>query len=234
MEGIFALVVLTLLTISVIALIRPLPRLGLNTRGKAGGALFLALFLAAVLDTIFGEEEEIEAKRQGQAHVSKELPPPVTPEQIRQAKREREHDNQPPQSRQTQPTHSDAEKLTVISEPGWGEYENTLKRFTFLLKEFEVRCPPAQASPADMLAASYQKIMDIGLGEEEGLLALSNTLYRLTVDIGVRASGAQIDPPACSEVFAMYLTLRQNGQSPTEAREGVTAVAGALYGLVAE
>ena len=125
----------------------------------------------------------------------------------------------------------DAENLTIIAAPGWGERESTLKRFTFLLKEFDAHCPSQKASPADMLAFSYQKLSDIGLGEEEGLLALANTLHRMTVDLAARATGAKMDPPSCAQTFAMYLTLRQSGQSPTEAREGVTAVAGAIYDM---
>ena len=221
MEGIFALVVLTLFVISIITLIRPIPRLNINTRQEAGGLLFLSFVLFVILGVIYGEEKETASLEETPAALS----PPITSEPIQQARQE---------GKQSEATYSDAEKLTIIAAPGWGEREGMLKRFTFLLKEFETRCPPAKASSADMLVFSYQKIQEIGLGEEEGLLALSNTLYRLTVDIGGRTAGAQIDPPACSEVFAMYLTLRQNGQLPTEAREGVTAVVGALYGLIAE
>lgn len=64
MEGLFALVVLTLLTISLIALIRPLPRLGLHTRGKAGGLLFSSLLLTVLFDAIYGEEKKGELVRE--------------------------------------------------------------------------------------------------------------------------------------------------------------------------
>ena len=58
MEGILGLVIFTLLVTSLIALIRPLPKLRLHTRRKAGGLLVLSLLLTVMFGAIFGEEKD--------------------------------------------------------------------------------------------------------------------------------------------------------------------------------
>ena len=58
MEGILGLVIFTLLVTSLIALIRPSPKLRLHTRRKAGGLLVLSLLLTAMFGAIFGEEKD--------------------------------------------------------------------------------------------------------------------------------------------------------------------------------
>jgi len=58
MEGFFALVVVTLFVISLITLIRPLPRLNINTRKRAGSLLFLSCVLFVVFGAVYGEKKE--------------------------------------------------------------------------------------------------------------------------------------------------------------------------------
>ena len=129
---------------------------------------------------------------------------------------------------------SDAEKLTAIASPSFSEHESTQRRFEFLVKEFNKYCPEESggASPADMLVFSHSKLKDAGLDSEESLLELANTLHRMTVEIATSAIGHDSDPPECSEIWTMYLTLRLRGQLSTEAREGVVGAARMLYGVI--
>lgn len=127
---------------------------------------------------------------------------------------------------------SPAENMTVIASPSWRDRDSTLKRFEFLLNRFSDLCPTAEskAPPHDMLSYIHGKLADAGLDQEESLLDLSNTLYRMTQDISVSVT----TQPQCAEIWAMYLTVRLGGQNPEEARRGVTAVTSTLYGLTAE
>ncbi len=129
---------------------------------------------------------------------------------------------------------SDAEKLTSIAAPSFSEHESTQRRFEFLVKEFNKYCPaePRGASPADMLVFSHGKLKDAGLDSEESLLALANTLHRMTAEIAAGAIRHDSDPPKCSEIWAMYLTLRLQGQPSTEAREGVVGSARTIYDVI--
>ncbi len=126
---------------------------------------------------------------------------------------------------------SDAEKLTAIAAPSFSEHVATQRRFEFLVREFNKYCPAetSGASAADMLVFSHGKLKDAGLDSEESLLALANTLHRMTAEIAAAAIRHDSDPPKCSEIWTMYLTLRLRGQPPTEAREGVTGVVRRLY-----
>ena len=127
---------------------------------------------------------------------------------------------------------SDAEKLTAIAAPSFSEQKSTQRRFEFLVKEFNEYCPaePGSASPADMLVFSHRKLKDAGPDSEESLLALANTLHRMTAEIAAAAIRHDSDPPECSEIWTMYLTFRLRGQPSTEAREGVTEAVRRLYG----
>ena len=129
---------------------------------------------------------------------------------------------------------SDAEKLTAIAAPSFSEHESTQRRFEFLVKEFNKCCPEESggASPANMLVFSHSKLKDAGLDGEENLLALSNTLHRMTVEIAAAAIGHASDPPKCSEIWTMYITLRLRGQPTTEAREGVVGAARMIYDVI--
>ncbi len=128
---------------------------------------------------------------------------------------------------------SDAEKLTAIAAPSFSEHESTQRRFEFLVKEFNKYCPAetSGASPADMLVFSHGKLKDAGLDSEESLLALANTLHRMTSEIAAAAIRHDSDPPKCSEIWTMYLTSRLRGKPSTEAREDVTGVVRRLYGI---
>ena len=122
--------------------------------------------------------------------------------------------------------------LTIIAAPGWGDREVTERRFRFILTSFVQRCADVETAvqAADRLAFVYGKIDEAGLSGQEGLLAMSNTVHYMTSEISNAASRANL-PLKCSEIWAMYIVVRQQGMSPEEARRGVSGVARTLYGL---
>ena len=129
---------------------------------------------------------------------------------------------------------SAAAKMTALHAPGSGEQERVQRRFEFLLGAFEKVCTNEKgaATIPDRLVFIHQKLKEAGLDGEESLLDLSNTLHRLTHDLTARAAAAGMDPPQCSEIWVIYLTARQKGQSPSEASRTVTTGIGAVYDLV--
>ena len=136
-----------------------------------------------------------------------------------------------PESESSDPqTESDAELLTVIASPGFGEYNTTLRRFEFLVDEFSEHCPIKEggASPRDMLINAYRSLKKAGLDGEESLLDLANTLHRMTAELTSRVTASGFDLPGCAKIWAGYLTLRLQGKPPTEAREDVTGMVRAL------
>ena len=125
-----------------------------------------------------------------------------------------------------------AEMLTRLEAPDWGDREATLKRFSFLLDEFGKACPPEGAPPHDMLVFIHGELDKLGLGREESLLSLANTLYPMTNDIYRAATMASMAPPKCAEIWFMYYVARKDGHSQERAREIVTAFVRSLYGLM--
>ena len=206
-------------TLSFVALFRPFPKLWMPTRKRAL-VIWLASFILLVIAA--PEPETSEPADIPETNVVAEQfaqPPAPTPES----------ESSDPQTEDP----SDAEQLTVIASPGFGEYDTTLRRFEFLVDDFSEHCPVEESgsSPADMLVFSHGKLKEAGLDGEESLLDLANTLHRMTVELAASATASDFDPPRCAEIWTMYLTLRLQGQPSTEAREGVTGVVRALYDL---
>ena len=118
---------------------------------------------------------------------------------------------------------TDAEQLATISRPGFGKHGTTVKRFEFLLSEFERSCKNEEgaASFADRLVFVYQRIGETGL--DEGLLDLANMLHRITTDY-VAILGRDV-PNLCTELWSMYMMRRTTGgRLPSEAREELMAM----------
>ena len=126
-----------------------------------------------------------------------------------------------------------SETMAVIS----GNDDDT-QRFRFLLPRFVDRCPDilSVTNAGDMLAFSYKQQSEAGLereeGMEEGMLDISNNLYFVVSRVHAAAERAKAASPKCAELFAMYLVGREEGQSADEAKDGVIAIASALYRLV--
>ena len=129
---------------------------------------------------------------------------------------------------------SPADILTDIESPRWRDRETTHRRFAFLLNQFSDLCPvdnEQKASNADMLAVIFGKFREAGLEKEEGLLALSNSLYTLTVEVSSLATLNDATTPTCVDIWSMYATLRLKGQSSDAARDGITQILIGLYSL---
>ena len=125
-----------------------------------------------------------------------------------------------------------AYKLMVIASPKYSDRDTVEARFRFILPKFRKNCSDVdnETKAADMLVVVHNKIKEYGLGKEGGLLNLANTLFRMTNEISIGARNANA-PLRCSEIWAMYLTLRGQGLPVEEARRGVADLAQSLYGL---
>ena len=126
---------------------------------------------------------------------------------------------------------TESEMMATLSNPAWGSYETTHRRFKFLLGRFKEECSQetGKATIGDRIFLIHKKLKESGLDGEEGLLDLSNNLYRVTVDIGISSRIAKVPPPKCSESWVLYLLARQNGHPPDESRQLVTQVVKGFY-----
>ena len=108
----------------------------------------------------------------------------------------------------------------------------TRQRFRFILTRLADKCPETSdpTRVANYLSAAYLRLEEAGLSGEEGLLALSNNLYYAVSSIEA-SIGAPMPKDACIEIFAMYTTLRWEGWSTREAKEGVVDIATSTYRL---
>ena len=120
--------------------------------------------------------------------------------------------------------------MTIISNVSYSAKERTEKRYRYVLPQFVEICEdvdkPVRAG--DMLVTVLTMITKTGM--EQKLLPLVETLYSMTQEISGHAQAANI-PLQCSQVWAMYVNLRQKGQSPAVASRGVAAVSKMLYRL---
>lgn len=162
--------------------------------------------------------------------------PPSFSEQKGRKQKQGDASNVPSGQSSGQDDIDPAEVLTIIESPRLSERGSTLRRFRFILGELPKYCPVTEgnASHADMLASVFVKLEDAGLEREEGLLALTNNLYGLTVEAAGIAKLNGYPAPPCHEVWALYLTLRLRGQLRTAAREAVAKMIGGLYGIGVE
>ena len=94
---------------------------------------------------------------------------------------------------------------------------NTSQRFNYIVPRLVDRCPGASGpvTVGDWLVSTHSQIESAGL--EEGLLALSNTLYSAIVTFDAAVTGT-LPKKACVLIFAAYATLRAEGQSPEDAK----------------
>lgn len=122
--------------------------------------------------------------------------------------------------------------LMIISSPKFSDRETVETRFRFILPKFVENCSDVNRDmkAADMLVVVHNEIKKAGLVKQEGLLETANILFQVTsrISIGARNAGA---PMRCSEIWAMYTSLRLQGFSIDDAAEGVTDLALTLYGL---
>ena len=77
----------------------------------------------------------------------------------------------------------------------------------------------------DRLASAHGQLKEAGLDREETILDLFNSSHRMIVDIATIANTSErIAMPTCTQFFAMYVVLRQKGESPDRARRGIVAI----------
>ena len=117
------------------------------------------------------------------------------------------------------------DNLTIIH--GGGNRTETRQRFEFVLPRLARTCSDAETemNVADGLAFTNKMIQDAGLGAEEGgLLGFTNAVYSLTMQVG---SGAE-DAVVCSELLALYVTLRQGGFAKEKSISDIVGIMGLL------
>ena len=157
----------------------------------------------------------------------------ATANATRTAKRElQEETRRAPKPTSTPVSNLDviAMQMAVIS----GEDNSvTRQRFKFFIPRFVEICPemPNSDRASNHLVIAYEELERAGLSGEEGLVDVSNNLYRIVVDIDTFASSNDIPMPRCIELFAFYTTLRLEGWSAQEAREGVVDVTVGIYSI---
>ena len=101
-----------------------------------------------------------------------------------------------------------AENLMIIH--GGGNRTETRQRFEYVLPRLARTCSDTETvmNVADGLAFTNKMIQEAGLGTDEGgLLGFTNAVYSLTMQIGLGSE----DAVTCSELWAMYISLRQGG-----------------------
>lgn len=125
-----------------------------------------------------------------------------------------------------------AESMTIIEQPRRQDRAATHRRFDFLLRQFVGLCPMAgttRAGFADMMVYMFERLEEIGLDREEGLLALSNNLYGLTEEVSSLASVYGYPMQDCVQLWAMYMQLRKSGHTPERAKEGISGIVVGLF-----
>ena len=122
-----------------------------------------------------------------------------------------------------------AYKMMVITDLDYDEQDAAEKRFRFVLPRLAMACPdsPEVGAVADRLVKVHQLLDEAGLGREESLLKLTNTLFGMTNDVHAMGASAGV-PIKCAETWAMYISGRQNGMTPEKARSAITSIIRAL------
>ena len=123
-----------------------------------------------------------------------------------------------------------AQNLTIITSPSFSERKAVEKRYRFLLPKFVQRCSdiPNDDMAADMLVTSHSVIKEAGLENEEGLLDFTNNLFSMTSQIYFHAQAAGV-PVRCSRIWAMYVLVREEGLSQSDAMSQLPELVRSLY-----
>ena len=118
-----------------------------------------------------------------------------------------------------------ADALTTIH--GGQNRTETRQRFEFVLPRLAQTCSDTETemNVADGLAVTSKMIQDAGLGTDEGgLLGFTNAIYSLTMQVGLGAENAV----ACSDLWAMYVSLRQGGFAKEKSIGDLVGIMGLL------
>ena len=79
-----------------------------------------------------------------------------------------------------------------------------------------------------MLVAGHNSLKDAGLGSKEPLTDFTDTIYSMVSELYPLSETTYLN---LAEVIAAYVTLRREGQSQEDAKEGLTELYKALLGL---
>lgn len=114
-----------------------------------------------------------------------------------------------------------AKLLTMLERPSRSERDTTLRRFRFVLPRIVLSCSDvtAEIRASDYIAKVYQLLSDRGLEREDGgYLGIANTFHGMLSKISID------EPIQCSEMWGLYLTMRENGESPEKAQGATVAL----------
>ena len=111
--------------------------------------------------------------------------------------------------------------------------QTTRQRFKFLISELVGKCPDISSlsRAGDHLVIAHNQLDEAGLSGEERLVDVSNNLHFIVKSVDSFADSSNVSMPKCLELFAAYTTLRYQGWSAREAREGVVDVTVELYSI---
>ena len=111
--------------------------------------------------------------------------------------------------------------------------QTTRQRFKFLIGELVRTCPDISSLTRDgnHLVIAHNQLDDAGLSGEERLIDVSNNLHYIVKSVDSFADSNDIPMFKCLELFAGYTTLRHQGYSSRQAREGVVDVAIGFYNI---
>ena len=131
-------------------------------------------------------------------------------------------------------TYSTAEKMTALSDLGWlDSEEDAIKRYEYILPKLVSACSdlPTDSRVADVLYVGHKNVKDAGASGKENLLKYTENVYQIVRALQQPYRLAKL-PMGCMEVFALYTTARQEGQSPEKAIKTVSNGIEALLKLL--
>ena len=114
---------------------------------------------------------------------------------------------------QPEPYRSLSQQLAIIAS-GWTDPE-AQQRFEFIVPRFVRACSDTSTEQGvgDSLVKAHRLLQEATVADEEGgLLGVSNSLYSIVM----RQGAGSPNSANCSDLFALYVTLRQMGMSAAE------------------
>lgn len=139
----------------------------------------------------------------------------------------RPSETQEPQPAVAPQTTSVAYKLTVVAGTRARDYQATETRFDFVVGRLDQICEDFESETrvADGLVATWNLLKEAGLDQEEGLLAMTNALHRLTSRV-FSLQGSEVQ---CAQYWGLYASFRQQGNNPEEATGSLIALAETFF-----
>ena len=115
------------------------------------------------------------------------------------------------------------EKLTVISNPAWGDHDRMLTRYRYVIPRIAANCAdaPNAERAGDMIVAVGNHLHEAGLSD--GYQEIADIFYRMTVELAIGRPDF-----ACAETFGSYAVARLQGMEPSEAEKGILGIYRAL------